>query len=251
MRNIATILKYEISMQIKSVRLWVVFAFALAVALLDNFPSEANLDRLDFLTDQGYVVSRILAHAGVLMLFGFMFLLSDRIRGDRKKGISELFMASPLSKKQYIWGKVLGNYVTVLFTMAIYFAINALVQLVHNPGPFSPVPYAVGFFAMAVPACFFVSACAVALPAVIDIRMFYVLFSIYFLMNTDFIYTENGMIRSLYLFQKDILKLVYTYIQFEQIIPAGLLWNLAFLICSGIGAILLLKCRKSIWRETA
>lgn len=251
MRNILSILKYELKMQLKNVGFWVVLAFAVAATLWDNFPSEANISRLNFLTDQGYVVSRLLAHEGVLLLFGIMFLLSDRIRGDKKRGTIELFMASPLSKAQYIWGKFLGNYAITLLVMAVYLAVNALVQFIYNPGPFTLMPYAVGFFAMSVPACFFLSACAVALPVIVDIRLFYVVFSVYFLMNSDFIYTENSILRSLYLFQRDMLKLVYTYEQFETVMVTKLLWNLVFLICVGIGSMLLLQANKRYWREAA
>lgn len=251
MYNILSISKYELKMQLKNVGLWEIWSFAVAAALWDNFPSEANMNRLDFLTDQGYVVSRLLSHEGVLLLFGLMFMLSDRIRGDKKKGTMELFMASPLSKFQYIWGKFLGNYAALLLVMASYLTVHAVVQCFYNPGPFTILPYAVGFLAMCVPACFIVSACSVALPVVVDIRLFYVVFSVYFLMNSDFIYTENSILRSLYLFQSDMLKLVYTYESFETIMAQKLLWNLAFLLCVGLGSMLLLQGSKRYWREAA
>ncbi len=251
MSNVLSISKYELKMQLKNIGIWAIWAFAAAAALWDNFPSEANLNRLEFLSDQGYVVSRLLSHEGVLLLFGLMFLLADRIRGDGKKGTMELFMASPLSKAQYIWGKLLGNYATLLLVMAVYLGIHAVAQYFYTPGPFTLLPYVVGLIAMCIPACFFVSACSVALPAVVDIRLCYVVFSVYFLMNSDFIYIENSILRALYLFQSDMLKLVYTYESFETIMIQKLLWNLAFLLCAGLASMLLLQGNRRYWRETA
>ncbi len=160
-------------------------------------------------------------------------------------------MASPLRKAQYIWGKLLGNYAALLLVMAAYLGIHAVAQYFYTPGHFTLLPYVVGLFAMCVPACFFVSACSVALPVVMDIRLFYVMFSVYFLMNSDFIYTENSILRSLYLFQSNMLKLVYTYKSFEIIMIQKLLWNLAFLLCVGLASMLLLQGNRRYWRETA
>lgn len=249
MHNILSILKYELKMQLKNAWLWMVVAFATGVTLCDTFPSAANMSRLAYLADQGYVVLRLLAHGGVLLLFGAMFILSGRIRGDIRRGTIELLSACPLRKHEYIWGKFLGSYAATLLALALYLVVNALVHWAWNPGPFSPVPYGVGFFAMSVPACFFVSASTVAFPVVVDIRLFYTVFSVYFLINSGFIYTENSILQSLFLFQKEMLKLVYTFDGFDSIAVSRLLGNLAFLLCAGAGSLLLLQGNKRFWRE--
>ncbi len=246
MRSIHAIAKYELKMQLKNIGVWLVLAFALAMGLLDNFPSAANMKRLAFLTEQGYVVSRILSQEGVLLLFGLMFFISGRIRDDRKRGTMELFMGSPLAKCQYLWGKISGNYGFTLLMTLLLLLLNALVHFIFNPGRFTLTPYAVGFLALAIPACFFVTACAVALPMVMDIRLFYILFSVYFIINVGVI---SAITRSIYLFQPDLLKLLYKYESFETIHYTKLLWNLTFLIGAGMLSILLLSLNKRFWRE--
>ncbi len=142
------------------------------------------------------------------------------------------------------------NYAALLLVMAAYLGVHAVAQYFYTPGPFTLIPYVVGLLTMCVPACFFVSACSVTLYVVADIRLFYVVFSVYFLMNSDFIYTENSILRSLYLFQSDMLKLIYTYESFETIMIQKLLWNLAFLLCVGLAS-MLLQGNRRYWRETA
>jgi polyferredoxin len=88
MRSIGTIAKYELKMQLRSPAFWILLFFGVVIALLDNFPSPANLARLKSLVNQGYVVSRLLLQPGLVLLFGSMFLVSGRIRNDRKLMVS-------------------------------------------------------------------------------------------------------------------------------------------------------------------
>lgn len=247
MGKILAIAGYELKMQTKNIGVWLVLAFALAMSLLDNFPSIENMKRLEFLTEQGYVVRRLLAQEGVLILFGLMFFISDRVRGDKKRGVMELFMASPLAKRQYILGKIFGNYSLALLILLLHLLVNALVHLIFNPGVFTFAPYIAGFFAMAVPAGFFVTAYAVALPVIMDIRLFYIVFSVYFIINIGII---TALPNSIFLFQPDLLKLLFKFRFFEAIDLVKLLWNLLFLIGGGMLAILLLRLNKRFWRET-
>jgi len=245
MRNALTIARYESKMQLKNIGFWLVLAFGLGISLFDNYPSKANMERLEFLTDQGYVVSRLLLQAGLILLFGFMFLVSGRIRGDIKIGIAELYMAAPLSKKQYVLGKFLGNYLVSLLFMGIYMAVNAYVHLFFNPAPFSLLPYIIGFIVIVIPSAFFVVSSSITFPAIIDIRLFYAVFSAYFMYNV--IIVPKNHLRPFYMLVGDTVKIVFPY--GSGISYQSMLLNLLFLIGVGIVSIMLLLWNKRFWRE--
>jgi hypothetical protein len=60
MNKSVLIAKYELKMQIRRIGGWLVFAFSMIVALLDDFPSEANVKHLVELPKQGCVVYRLI-----------------------------------------------------------------------------------------------------------------------------------------------------------------------------------------------
>lgn len=246
MRNIATIARYEAKMQLKNVGFWLLLAFGLAISLFDNFPSQANMKRLNFLGDQGYVVSRLMMQSGLVLLFGLMFLVSDRIRSDKKSGAAELYMATPLSQKQYILGKFTGNYAASLLLLGIYLAVNASVHLFFNPTPFNLLPYIAGFIVVAMPAAFFVVACSIILPAIVDIRLFYAVFSAYFLYNIIVVPATHS--RPFYMLIGDLVKVVFTYGFAASYQSMSL--NFVFLIGLGAVSIALLLWNKRFWRES-
>lgn len=245
MGKMMTIARFELKMQLKNIGFWLLLAFGLVIALLDNFPSQANLERLKSLVNQGYVVSRLLLQPGLVLMFGYMFLVSGRIINDVKNSISELFMASPISKKQYILGKFLGNYLVCLLSMGIYLAINAFFQILFNPAPFSLLPYIVGFIVIVLPATFFVVGCSIAISAMLDIRLFYAVFSAYFLYNL--IIVPKDHIRPFYMLFGEMVKVVFSYsfgISYQS-----LFLNLAYLCGVGSLPLILLLWNKRFWRE--
>jgi ABC-type transport system involved in multi-copper enzyme maturation permease subunit len=155
MNKTALIAKYELKMQIRRIGGWLVFAFSMVLALLDDFPSAANVKRLAELPKQGYVVYRLIGQPGIILLFGLMFLLSNRIRGDWKSGTLDLFTTAPIRKAQYLGGKILGNFGYLLCMTGLYLAVNGVIQAVFTPGQFTAIPYFVGFIVVIFPACFF------------------------------------------------------------------------------------------------
>ncbi len=234
-------------MQLKKPGFWLILAFGLTLGLLDNFPSEGNLQRLPLLTEQAYVVSRLLMQTGVLLLFGFMFLVSNRIREDRKSGTLDLFMAAPVDKFEYITGKISGNFILLLVLMGIYLLINACVQAIFNPAPFTAIPYLTGFFANVVPACFFLAGCSVCLPALADIRLVYFIFSVYFMANIMIVPGDSTMLPFFFILGGDLIKLVYRY-GFGITFYANLLFNLVFLLGLGLLPVLILIGNRRFWR---
>ncbi|WP_055666674.1 ABC transporter permease [Desnuesiella massiliensis] len=247
MSRVFTIAKYEFKMQFGKVGFWLILIIATALALIDNFPSAANLNRLPQLIKQGYVVSRLLPQPGVILLFGFVFLIANQICGDVKKGIDEIFMVKPLSRSQYVFGKFFGNFIFVILLFVIYLAINGFAQAVWTPGNFVVYPYIIAFICVIIPASIFVVGCSLAFPILIDIRFFYALFSTYFMWNL--IITPDGDKLPFYLLLSgDLTKLLYNYGLAE---PSSfkILFNAAFLVITGILSLLLLLPLGRFWRE--
>ncbi len=247
MRNFMTIAKYEWKMQIVNPGFWVILVFVLIIGGLDSFPTPANMVRLDGqLQNSGYVVSRLLTYV-VLMMFGFVFMTANRIRRDIKLGISELYMASPLAKGQYVAGKFIANLCVVLSVVGVFFAINALVHLVYNPAPLDVLSYFIGFISVAIPMAVFTIGCAVSLPVLTDIRFIYALMAGYFLVNVAIVPDARRL--PFYLLTGEPLKLINPYLGLGYQSVALMICNLLFLLGTGLLALLLLLCSRRYWRE--
>ena len=248
MRNFSTIAKCEWKMQIKNPGFWIILALGFTLSCLDNFPNAANMARLDDqLQNSGYVVARLLHDAVVLMMFGFVFMVANRIRRDKKLGVSELYMASPLTKGKYIAGKFAANLFVVLSVVGIFFAANALVHLVFNPAPLDVLPYIIGFISVAIPMAVFTTGCSIALPVLTDIRFAYVLMAGYFFLNVVLVPDSRAL--PFYLLAGEPLKLINPYLGFGQMSGALMVINWTFMLGLGMIAVLLLLCGKRYWRE--
>ncbi|HBC27179.1 MAG TPA: hypothetical protein DC013_07180 [Ruminococcaceae bacterium] len=248
MSKSALIARYEFKMQIRKIGGWLVFAFSLALALFDDFPSAGNLNRLSELHKQGYVVYRLIGQPGILLLFGLMFPVSVRIYGDWKKGTLDLLTTAPIRKAQYLSGKFLGSFAYLLCMTGIYLAGNGIIQAIFTPGEFTAVPYLIGFAAIAIPACFFLAMCALAIPMLIDIRLFYAVFTAYFMANLIIVPPKGvGELPFWFLLTGGLSRLVYRF-NLNTLNFGNILLNLAFLLGIGLFAGLLLRAKRQYWR---
>jgi len=248
LRNFLTIAKYEWKMQIKNPGFWIILIFTIIIAGLDSFPTPANMARLDNqLQNSGYVVSRLLAYDVVLMMFGFVFMTANRIQRDKKLGISELHMAFPLVKGQYVAGKFIANLCVVLTVVGLFFVINALVHLFFNPAPLDMLPYFIGFISVAIPMAVFTTGCAISLPVLTDIRFVYVLMAGYFFLNMAIVPDARWF--PFYLLAGEPLKLINPYLGLGYKSAMLMACNWLFLLGTGLLALLLLLCSSRYWRE--
>ncbi len=242
-----TIAKYEWKMQIKNSGFWVILLVTLVIGGLDSFPTAQNMIRLDNqLQNSGYVVSRLLTDV-ILMMFGFVFMTANRIGRDNKLGVSELHMASPLTKGQYVTGKLIANLSVVLVIVVIYFVVNALVHLFLNPAPLDLNPYFIGFISVALPMAVFTIGCAVSLPVLTDIRFVYILMAGYFFLNVTIVPDSRWL--PFYMLTGEPLKLFNPYLGFGYQSIALMVCNWGFLFGTGLLSFLLLLCGKRYWRE--
>lgn len=249
MSKIITIADYEFKMLIKNKMVWIILTVVVVLALYDNFPSESNYLRLQYLPEQGYVVRRILSQFGVMLLFALMFIISSRISIDINQKYLDFLLPINIAKHQYILGKFIGSYIFAVLILNLYLFINGSIQFFFSSYTFKIIPYFIGGFILVPTTTFFVVSCSISLPILLNAKLFYVLSSTYFLLNTGIIYVENEIIRSFYLYQPDILKLLYKHEGFEFIDIPLLYWNFIFLIVIGIISMILLVFKKSYWRE--
>ena len=231
MRKMFSVLHYEYKMQFKRLVTWGVLLVATALSLLDNFPSAGNLARLEFLDEPAYFVYRIVSLDSLVLLFGLMFLLAGRIPIDTKTGMKSLLMSSALRKWQYVLGKLLGGFLYV-FSMQI----ECIVPLVK------------AIFVSLVPVSLFVSFCSIALPGMIDIRLFYILAAILFGFNATYVGSAEAM--PFYLITSgDLVRLIWVHPRWPFVDMGSVIANGFFLVGSGLVCGSLLFLKHKFWRS--
>lgn len=245
MRDVLSIAKYEYKMQIRNKAFWIVLLFASIFSIWEQFPSNENLRRLGGLTDHSYIASRSLTLMGVFLMFGCVFLIGNRINIDIKKKISEVLFSTPISKASYICGKFFGNYLVSLTIGTIFVVINGVTQALFNPAPFEIVPYILSIIFIVIPSMLFVVSLSLAIPVLIDIRLLYASFSVYFMYCI--IAIPDSYELPFYWIIGDTRKLVYSVDGFPIPYQSALL-NIIFLIGVGMLSLLLLGLKRCFWR---
>lgn len=251
MCKLFSVIRYEYKMQFKSLPAWGMLFAAAALSLLDNFPSAGNLARLEFLNNPAYFVYRIMSLDSLVLLFGFMFLLAGRIPLDTKTGMKPLLMSSALKKRQYISGKLFGGFLFTFSMVCIFLVLDTVVYFAAAPFQVSLteciLPLLKAVFVSALPVSLFVSFSSVALPAMMDIRMFYILAAIFFGFNAAHVGSAGSM--PFYLITSgDLVRLIWVHPKWPFVDTGSVLTNGAFLLGSGLafGGLLFMKHR--FWR---
>lgn len=250
MSKLFSIAKYEYKMQIKRPAGWLVLLFVFLSAMADSLPTASNMARLEFLNDISYYIRRILSFDGLLLLFGLLFLMSNRLVDDRKTGRRELFISSPVRKGNYLLGKLLGNFLYAL-TMMYTLLAGALIGFLLFSKSVTPAgAYLVTVFKASLylifPASFLVVAISVMLPEIIEIRLFYMLSSVFFFVNAFFIDSSEKMPFYIFL-QGDLSKLVWHHPSFPMAQAGSIALNLLFMIGTGTAAIILVAAKQTFW----
>lgn len=251
MNKVFSISRYEYKMQLGRIATWGILLAATAIALLDNFPSAKNLARLEFLVQPAYFVYRTMCFDGLIISFGLIFLLSSRIPMDNKTGCKALFMAAPISKGQYVFGKLLGGFAYTLTVISAFLILNTAIYAVFVPIEADVMEYIVPLIktliVSGIPVSFFISFLAVTLPAVIDIRLFYLLLAVLFFLNAGSVSSAEAM--PFYLITSgELIKLIWHHPK----APFADMWstvaNLSFLIGCGLLSWALLMLKRKFWR---
>ena len=252
MDKLFSVIHYEYKMQIRRLPVWGIFVAATLLSLLDNYPSTKNLARLEFLNEPAYFVYRIMSLDSLVLLFGFMFLLAGRFPLDTKTGMKPLLMASTLKKSSYILGKLLGGFLFTFSMVCAFLLLNTAIYFIAAPFevtlPECINPLIKAFFASALPVSLFVSFCSIALPGMIDLRLFYILAAIFFGFNAAYVGSADAM--PFYLIASgDLARLIWVHPQWPFVDPGSVLANGVFLIGTGMlsGGMVFIKRR--FWRS--
>ncbi len=250
MRKMLCIIWHEYKMQVRRPATWGVLLAAIGATLLDSFPSALNLTRLELLPQPDYFIYRIISVDGLILVFGLMFLLSNRLSVDVNTGMKPLFMASLVTRGQYTGGKLLAGFLYAFSAIAIYLVVNTIIYGAFNPVEFDMANYLIPLirtiFIGGLPISCFIS-CAVTLPVVMDIRLFYFALAGVFVVNTVTVGSSDQM--PLYLVTSgDLMKLIWQHPEF----PFNDIWssvaNIVFLIGCCLVSWIVLLCKRKFWR---
>jgi hypothetical protein len=174
-------LRYEFVMQ---ARRWVVWVIMLLVSGL-TFLAGAN-EWPDFARMPGKEVAILWAlHANFLLPVGFGVLIADRLVRDRRTNVEALLSASPGSALARLSGKFLGaTLATVLPLLLVYLGgLGAVFSQSHDPQVlWWALP---AFAAINLPGLLCIGAFSQALPAVMGVAFYQVLFVGYYLWGND------------------------------------------------------------------
>ena len=252
MRKMIAITRYEYKMQFRRPATWGILLAVTVFSLLDNFPSAVNLARLEFLNEPAYFVYRTMSLNGFVLMFGLMFLLAERFPLDHKTGMRLLLMSHPLQKWQYISGKLLGGFLYTFSILCIFLTLNTTVYFAAAPLPISLsvciVPLAKTILVSAFPVSLFVSFCSVALPGMIDMRLFYLLAALLFGFNA--VYVGSADAAPFYLITSgDLIHLIWVHPKWPFIDTGSVFANGTFLIGSGLLFGSLLFLGHKFWRS--
>lgn len=252
MRKTISIIYYEYKMQFKRLATWGVLIVATAIALLDNFPSESNLARLEFLNQPAYFIYRTMSLDSLIMVFGLMFLMSNRLSIDNKTGVKTIMMASTIRKGQYLCGKLLGGLLYTFSLICIFLMLNTAAYYCATPFEISIMDCVVPLFktliVSALPVSVFISFCSIAIPALIDIRLFYLLAAVLFVFNASFVGTAEAM--PCYLITSgNLIRLIWVHPKWSQVDMESIISNLIFLLGCGLISWVLLLVKRRFWRS--
>lgn len=251
MCKVVSIIHYEYKMQLKRIATWGVLLAATVIALLDNFPSAKNLARLEFLVQPAYFIYRTISLDMLVMVFGLMFLLSNRFLIDDKNGVKTLVMASPVRKRQYIAGKLFAVVAYTFTMLCVFLLLNTAIYSVAAPFEIDIVELGSivlkAVLISCVPVSIFIGFCSVVLPALMDLRLFYLLAAVLFALNAFHVGTA-GAAPCYLITSGDLIRLIWVHPKWPQIDRGSVLANLVFLLGCSFASWFLLLFKRRFWR---
>lgn len=251
MRKISVIAHYEYKMLMMNRAAWGIYLAATFINLLDNYPSPHNLARLEFLCQPAYFLYRTICFDALILAFGLLFPLSGRFSADRKYGLHHMFMTLPVQKGQYLLGKLLGGWLYTLTLLCLFLGTNLFVYLIAAPFEADAAACIIllgkAVLVSALPVSLFIGLGSTALADLLDIRLFYLLAAILFLVNVTTVGSADAM--PFYLVTSgDLTRLIWVHPKYTQLYPGAVLKNCLFLAGGGLACGGLLGAWHRPWR---
>lgn len=251
MNKLTSIIRYEYIMQLRRPAAWGILLAATALAQFDCFPSSRNLARLEFLNQPAYFIHRIMTFDVLLLMFGLSFLLAARFPGDRRLGVNALFLAAPLKKGQYVWGKLAGGLLFTVSFLSFFLMINTFIYCMGAPFPLPIldclVPLGKALALWGLPICLFVAFGSVGVASLLDLRLFYLLEALFFGYNAAYVGSADVMPWYL-LTLGDLGRLIWVHPRWPAIDRGSVLANGLFLAGSALVFAILPLFSRRLWR---
>ncbi len=161
--------------------------FWIAYTLLGAFYIVANLTPSTNAAEDIIRPEQIWPQAGHLVFMFNIFLpllagilAADRMPRDVSTGVRELQRSSPMTVPEYVLAKYMGVLLSVLLPMFLLVSMTGVLIVIRGLAPSGYLgPLALAFLSIAVPSHAFVVAFSLALPVVLPLRIYQVLFTGY------------------------------------------------------------------------
>jgi ABC-type transport system involved in multi-copper enzyme maturation permease subunit len=164
-------LRYEFLMQIRRRSIWLVLALvgALSYALWLAFQSGSDTTARD-------AVMYLAQFTAWFLPVGVGLVLADRLARDKKLRVDELLDTFPASPGARLLGKYTGSTLATLVPVAILYGAGTLYVLARYHDPQSLLLALEAFAAIPLPGILFAAGFSIALPAIIKVPLYQVLF---------------------------------------------------------------------------
>jgi ABC-2 type transport system permease protein len=175
------VVRHEFTMSIRRPGFWIAYTLlslfyviSILTPSMDGSDDVIHPDRI--WQEAGHIV--FMFNIFLPLLAGI--LSADRMQRDFRLGVRELQQSTCLSTPAYILSKYVGVLLSVLAPMLLLVVGTGLALLAKGLAPVAILgPLLLAFFAIAVPSHAFVVAFALAVPLVISVRIFQILFTGY------------------------------------------------------------------------
>lgn len=181
-------MRYEFRMQIRRRAVWVVLAFLGGMVFLLWYGIASDY-LYGFYTNKGeagahvYVPpslrTAVLYWALLMAMFlpvGVGLVLADRLARDRQSRVDEIFATVPGALGARLFGKYLGGALATLMPVAVLYAAGLGYMLTQRAEP-GELPLALAAFAaLVLPGSLFVAGWSIALPALLKVPLYQILF---------------------------------------------------------------------------
>ncbi|NMB86931.1 MAG: ABC transporter permease subunit [Chloroflexi bacterium] len=176
------IITTEYRMSIRRWGFWIAFGllstpylFSILLSMFDSQAGLAYLSRQEVWQESVYQVYSLNL---ILPVFAGI-IIADRIPRDRAGHTTELLHSTPLKTGEYVLGKYVGSLLSILTPVFFLVALIALLSIA-NGMPWTSVPaMLVAFIALIVPAYAFIAAFSIAVPVLLPLRIYQILFTGY------------------------------------------------------------------------
>ncbi len=166
-------------MKMRKISFWLITILITIYTLLDTIPS--NYTRtMDVFYNHKYVALRIMKDTMQLLSIYIAFLCGDCLLKDERLGISEMMASTSLKKREYIYGKFIGNISISTAILFIVTVICTIPQIFMHPNAFELKLYVMSFIILGIIPVIFISGLATYLPYYIrSSKVFLVIFILY------------------------------------------------------------------------